>query len=77
LKLKKRTVKMMGRTEKGLDFLRFQFCHEGLSMAEETIEKFPTHVVRLYEQEQEEPSGFPLLELWMCGVRRRGQNVLP
>jgi RNA-directed DNA polymerase len=51
----------MGRTEKGFDFLGFHFSPEGLSVAEKTIEKFIARAVRLYEQEQEEPYGSPML----------------
>jgi hypothetical protein len=34
-------------------------------MAEKTIEKFLARAVRLYEQEQEEPFGSPLLGLYV------------
>jgi len=66
----------MGRTEKGLDFLGFHFSPEGLSVAEKTIEKFLAHAVRLYEQEQEEPCGSPLLgsyvRRWVGWLRGAG-----
>lgn len=62
LKLEKHPDKTaMGRTEKGFDFLGFHFSPEGLSVAEKTIGKFLARAARLYEQEQEEPSGSPLL----------------
>ena len=66
LKLEKHPDKtVMGRTEKGLDFHGFHFSPEGLSVAEKTIEKFLARVVRLYEQEQEEPSGSSLRGLYV------------
>jgi hypothetical protein len=54
---------LIGRIEKGLDFLGYHFSPEGLSMAEKTIENFLTRAVRLYEQEREEPWGSPRLGL--------------
>ena len=60
---------VMGRTEKGFDFLGYHFSPEGLSLAEKTIENFLSHALRLYEQEQRGPSGPPLLGLY---VRRWG-----
>jgi len=47
------------------DLLGFRFSPEGLSVAEKTIEKFLARAVRLYEQEQGEPFGFPLLGLYV------------
>ena len=58
LKLEKHPDKtVMGRTEKGFDFLGYHFGPEGISVAEKTIEKFLTHANRLYEQKPGEPSG--------------------
>jgi hypothetical protein len=51
------------RIEKWFDFLGYRFSPEGLSVAEKTIEKFLAHAVRLYEQEQGESFGSPLLVL--------------
>ena len=60
------------------------FSPEGLSVAEKTIEKFFSRTVRLYEQEQEEPFGFPLLVLYVrrwkrwvrsMGVERLGMDL--
>ncbi len=56
---------VMGRTEKGFDFLGYHFSPDGLSLAEKTIENFISHTVRLYEQKREEPSGSPLLGLYI------------
>jgi hypothetical protein len=47
------------------DFLGFHFSPERLSVAEKTIEKFLARAVRLYEQEQGEPCGSPLLGLYV------------
>jgi len=69
LKLEKHPDKTaMGRTEKGFDFLGFHFSPEGLSVAEKTIQKFLARAIRLYEQEQGEPSGSPCLDcMWYGG----------
>jgi len=40
---------VIGRTEKGFDFLGYHFSPEGLSLADKTIENFLSHAVRLYE----------------------------
>jgi len=55
----------MGRTEKGFNFGGYHFSPDGLSVAEKTIEKFLARAVRLYEQEQGEPLGSPLLGLYV------------
>jgi hypothetical protein len=39
----------IGRIKKGFDFQGRRFSHDGLSVAEETIEKFLAPAVRLYE----------------------------
>jgi len=66
LKLEKHPDKtQIGRIEKGFDFLGYHFSSEGLSVAEKTIKKFLARAVRLYEQEQEEPFGSPLLGLYV------------
>ena len=41
------------------------FSPEELSVAEKTIEKVFSRAVRLYEQEQREPFGSPLLGLYV------------
>jgi RNA-directed DNA polymerase len=66
LKLEKHPYKtFIGRIEKGFDFLGYHFSPEGLSVAEKTIEKFLARAIRLYEQEQREPSGPRLLGLYV------------
>jgi hypothetical protein len=64
---------VMGRTEKGFDFLGYHFSPEGVSVADKTIEKFLARAVRLYEQEQRGAFRPPLLghyvERWVRGVR--------
>ena len=51
LKLERHPGKtVIGRIEKGFDFLGYHFSPEGLSMAEKTIEQFVARVVQLYEQ---------------------------
>jgi RNA-directed DNA polymerase len=52
LKLEKHTDKTsMGRTEKGFDFLGYQFSPEGLTHAQKTIDNFIAKALRLYKQE--------------------------
>ena len=41
---------MIGRTERGFDFLGYHFEPEGLSVAGKTIERFKERIARLYEQ---------------------------
>ena len=65
-------------TEKGFDFLGYHFSHEGLSLADKTIENFLSHAVRLYEQEQKGPFGPPLLGLYVrrwCKWARSGART--
>lgn len=45
---------IMGRTEKGFDFLGYHFSPDGLSVSAKTVERFLNRVIRLYEQK---PSG--------------------
>jgi hypothetical protein len=60
LRLEKHPDKtFIGRIEKGFDFPGYHFSPEGLSVAAKTIEDFVSRPVRLYEQEQGEPSGSP------------------
>ena len=71
LRLEKHPDKtIIGRIEKGFDFLGYHFSPEGLSVAEKTIEKFLARAVRLYEQEQREPFGSPLLGLYVERLKR-------
>jgi RNA-directed DNA polymerase len=41
---------LIGRTERGFDFLGYHFEPEGLSVADQTIERFKERIARLYEQ---------------------------
>ena len=66
LRLEKHPDKtFIGRIEKGFDFLGYHFSPEGLSVAEKTVEKLLARAVRLYEQEQGESLGSPLLGLYV------------
>lgn len=40
----------IGRIERGFDFLGYRFSSTGLEIAPQTIERFNTHMARLYEQ---------------------------
>jgi len=52
LKLEKHPDKtVIGRVEKGFDFLGYHISPEGLSLAKKTIENFIARAARLYEQE--------------------------
>jgi hypothetical protein len=66
LRLEKHPDKtFIGRIDKGFDFLGYHFSPEGLGVATKTIERFLARAVRLYEQEQEEPCGSPMLGLYV------------
>ena len=41
---------LIGRTERGFDFLGYHFELERLSVADKTIEQFKERIFRLYEQ---------------------------
>jgi len=56
LKLEKHPDKtMIGRTERGFDFLGYHFSPLKLGVAKKTIENFLSRAIRLYEQEPGEP----------------------
>jgi RNA-directed DNA polymerase len=62
LRLEKHPDKtFVGRIENGFDFLGYHFSPEGLQVADKPIEKFLARAIRLYEKEQAEPYGSPLL----------------
>ena len=51
----------IGRIEKGFDFLGYHFSRAGLTVASATVHKFIDQAARLYEQEQGDPDGPPVL----------------
>ena len=52
LKIEKHPEKtVIGRIERGFDFLGYRFKPDGLSLAKKTITNFVTKALRLYEQE--------------------------
>jgi len=53
----------IGRIEKGFNFPGYHAGPGGLSMAEMSREKFLIRVVRLSEQDREDPCGSPRLGL--------------
>ena len=64
----------IGRIEKGFDFLVYHFDRAGISVANATLQRFIEKTARLYEQEQRNPEGLPLLGPyvrrwlgWACG----------
>ncbi len=74
LKLEKHPEKtVIGRVEKGFDFLGYHISPEGLSLAKRTVENFISRAIRLYEQEPREPYGSYRLGLyvrrWVMWVR--------
>jgi len=46
---------LIGRTERGFDFLGYHFGPEGLTDAQKTLGEFVERATRLYEQEPGEP----------------------
>ena len=66
LKLEKHPDKtVIGRVEKGFDFLGYNISPEGLSLAKKTIENFISRAIRLYEQEPRKPYGSYRLGLYV------------
>ncbi len=66
LKLEKHPDKtVIGRVEKGFDFLGYHFSPDGLSLAKKTIENFIARAARLYEQEPREGFASPQLGLYV------------
>ena len=58
LKLEKHPDKtLIGRTERGFDFLGYHFGPEGLAIAQKTLDNFVERAIRLYEQGPGEPFG--------------------
>jgi len=57
LKLEKHPDKtVIGRIERGFDFLGYHFSPDGISVARKTVENFISRATRLYEQELREPN---------------------
>ncbi len=66
LKLEKHPDKtVIGRVEKGFDFLGYHISPEGLSLAKKTIENFISRAARLYEQEPGVPNDSSRLGLYV------------
>ena len=66
LRLEKHPDKtLIGRIEKGFDFLGFHVSRERLTVAKATIERFLERAARLYEQDRGKPGSFPLLEVYV------------
>jgi len=78
LKLEKHPGKtVIGRVEKGFDFLGYHISPEGLSLAKKTVENFISRAIRLYEQEPEEPHDRSRLGLYVNQWCRWVQSGLP
>ena len=79
LKLEKHPDKtVIGRVEKGFDFLGYHISPEGLSLAKKTIENFIGRASRLYEQETGEDLTSSRLGLYVKHwVRRVEGNSTP
>ncbi len=66
LKLEKHPDKtLLGRTERGFDFLGYHFCPKGLGVAKKTVENFLSRAIRLYEQESGEAMASARLGLYV------------
>jgi len=81
LKLEKHPDKtVIGRIERGFDFLGYHFVPDGISVARKTVENFIARAIRLYEQEPREPYGshrFGLyVKQWVRWAGGVGQYVL-
>lgn len=73
LKLEKHPDKtLIGRTDRGFDFLGYHFHPKGLTVAEKTLMRFVERATRLYEQEPGKPEGYPRLGAY---VQRWGSWV--
>ncbi len=73
LKLEKHPEKtIIGRVEKGFDFLGYHISPEGLSLAKKTVENFVARATRLYEQEPREPHDSSRLGLYVGRWCRMG-----
>ena len=78
LKLEKHPDKtVIGRVEKGFDFLGYHISPEGLSLAKKTVENFISRAARLYEQEPREPYDSYRLGLYVRRWCRWVQSGLP
>jgi len=74
LKLEKHPDKtLIGRTERGFDFLGYHFENYGTSLAQKTNGNFPSRMTRLYEQEPGEGNPSTGLEI-TCSVGSDGQQ---
>ena len=71
LKLEKHPDKtLMGRTERGFDFLGYHFESDGqLSVYNKTIERFKERIVRLYEQGADASSIGQYVWRWLLWAR--------
>ncbi len=56
---------VIGRIERGFDFLGYHFSPDRLSVAAKTIENFVARAIRLYEQEPGEPLDSSRLALYV------------
>jgi RNA-directed DNA polymerase len=57
LRLEKHPDKtMIGRIERGFDFLGYHFSRSGLAVAKATLATFVERATRLYERDRKEPS---------------------
>ena len=66
LRLEKATEKtLIGRVERGFDFLGFRLSVDGITVAEATWKRFCERALRLYEQDQREPCGSPRLDAYV------------
>ena len=63
---------LIGRIERGFDFLGYHFGPDGLCVALKTVEKFVERAIRLYEQERAERDGSAALGMY---VRRWNRGL--
>ena len=79
LKLEKHPDKtLIGRTERGFDFLGYSFKPKGITLAKKTIANFITKALRLYEQEPPHRRMRRLGEYatrWMCWAKGGSEDI--
>ena len=60
---------LIGKTERGFDFLGYHFKPEGITLAQKTITNFTTKALRLYEQEPPHNKMRRLGMYWLRWIR--------
>ncbi len=71
---------LIGRTERGFDFLCYHFDPKGLSVAEKAVERFKERIPRLYEHGADSVRIGPYVSKWLqwvqSGFKIRTKRIL-